>query len=116
VLYLQARQESRDLAFALGRRMGLSDRTHRRALSLELGFMLGVAAVVGSSLAVLAAFLIRSKLRVLPGLPGPTVLTIPWVLVLMVVVGAAATALLGGRLAQRRARRTKVAEVLRVAG
>jgi hypothetical protein len=116
VLYLQARQESRGLAFALGRRMGLSDRTHRRALSLELGLMLVVAAVTGGGLAVLAAALVRSRLRVVPGLPGPTVFELPWSLLAGVIVGSAVVAAIGGRLAQRRARRTNIAEVLRVGG
>jgi putative ABC transport system permease protein len=116
VLFVQARQESRELAFALGRRMGLTDRAHRRALSLELGCLLGAAAALGSVLAVTAALLIRSKLRVLPELPGPTVPALPWTLLLVVTVGTAATALMGGWLAQRRARRANVAEVIRVAG
>jgi hypothetical protein len=116
VLYLQARQESRALAFALGGRMGLSDRAHRRALTLELGFMLGIAAIAGSGPAIVAALLVRSRLRVVPSLPGPTVFSLPWLLLAVVGVGAVVVASAGGRLAQRRARRTKVAEVLRIAG
>jgi hypothetical protein len=116
VLSMQARQESRDLAYALGRRMGLADRTHRRALSLELGTLLAVAAVLGSALAVGASLLVRARLQVVPGLPGPTVFTLPWRMLLGIAAGTVVVAVVGGWLIQRRARRTNVAEVLRVAG
>jgi hypothetical protein len=116
VLSMQARQESRDLAYALGRRMGLADRTHRRALSLELGTLLAVAAVLGSALAVGASLLVRARLQVVPGLPGPTVFTLPWRMLLGIAAGTVVVAVVGGWLIQRRARRTNAAEVLRVAG
>jgi predicted lysophospholipase L1 biosynthesis ABC-type transport system permease subunit len=115
VLYLQSRQAARDLAFALGRRMGLSDRTHRRAVTVELAAMLAVAFVLGGGLAVAAAAIVRGKLDLLPDVPGPTVLAVPWALLGAIAVGAALTAVAGGVLAQRRARRTKVSEVLRLA-
>ncbi len=116
VLSMQARQESRDLAYALGRRMGLADRTHRRVLSLELGALLAVAAVLGSALAVGASLLVRARLEVVPGLPGPTVFTLPWRMLAGIAAGTVVVAVAGGWFVQRRARRTNPAEVLRVAG
>ncbi|HVC72541.1 MAG TPA: FtsX-like permease family protein, partial [Mycobacteriales bacterium] len=114
-LYMQARQAQRDLAFALGRKMGLSDRAHRRALTLELGLMLGVAAASGAVLALAAAALVRARVRVLPEAPGPTVAAAPWTMLVAVALGTVVVAMVGGRLAQRRARRTNVSEVLRLA-
>ena len=116
VLHLQARQRSRNLSFALASRMGLSDRAHRRALTLELGMLIGSAAVIGSVLAVVAALLVRPRLEVAPDLPGPTVFEVPWALLAGVAAGAMVVAMAGGWLAQRRARRANAAEVLRGAG
>src|SRR5262249_9008233 len=115
VLHLQARQRSRDVSFALASRMGLSGRAHRRALTLELGLLEGSAVAIGGVLAVAAALLVRPRLRVAPDLPGPTVFEVPWALLAGVAGGAVVVAVAGGWLAQRRARRANVAEVLRAA-
>src|SRR5436190_15431026 len=48
ILYLQSRQLSREVSYALSRRMGLSPRSHRWSMVLELGGMLLGAFVVGS--------------------------------------------------------------------
>ena len=115
LLYLQSRQAERDLAFALGRRMGLSDRAHRRAVTLELGAMLGVALVLGTSLATAAAALVQGKLDLLPDAPGPVVFAIPWLLFGITALALVLTARAGGAFAQLRARATNVSEVLRLA-
>ena len=115
LLYLQARQGARDLSYSLARRMGLREGVHRRAMVLELGGMLLVASAVGAALALLAAALVRSKLDLLPGIPGPTVFAVPWTLFVVVAVCVVSVAEFGGRLAQRRARRARPSEVLRLA-
>jgi len=115
LLYLQSRQAANDLSFALGRRMGLSAGTQRRAVTLELGEILGIAFVLGTGLAVAAAALVRAKLDLLPGVPGPTIFAVPWLLLGATAAGFLLVAIAGARLVGRRARRTNVAEVLRLA-
>ena len=42
-MYLEARQRSREVSYALARRMGLARRAHRRSIALELGAILLVS-------------------------------------------------------------------------
>src|SRR5207237_10267812 len=101
LLYLQARQGARDLSYSLARRMGLREAVHRRAMVLELGAMLLVASMVGAGLALLAAALVRSKLDLRPGTPGPTVFALPWILFAVVAVRLVSRAGIGGCSAPR---------------
>src|SRR4029450_2669900 len=50
VMYLEARQRSREVSYALSRRMGLTRGSHRRSIALELGSILVVSLVVGGLL------------------------------------------------------------------
>ena len=49
VLYLQARQQSREVSYALARRMGLRRSAHLRSILLELLAMLGAAFILGAA-------------------------------------------------------------------
>jgi putative ABC transport system permease protein len=115
VLYLQSRQQAREIAYALSRRMGLSKGTHRRSVALELAGMLFGAFVIGTVLAAAATRLIYRKLDLLPSLPPTPLYRIP-IAVLGEIAGVVAvTAVAGAFAVQRRAQRANVAEVMRLA-
>ena len=116
LLYLQARQASREVSYALARRMGLSRRSHRLSVLLELSGMLLSAFVVGVALAIAAAFLTYPKLDVLPDIPPAPFLEIPVVLFAAVMAALAAFAWIAAWGVQVRADRANVAEVMRFAG
>ena len=115
LLYLSARQASREVAYVLARRMGLSAPSHRRSVAVELAGMLGIATVTGTVLAVVAARLLLAQLNPLPELaPAPT-LVVPTQLLLAVAAAIVVACLLGAAVVQRSADRAKVSEVLRLA-
>jgi len=116
VLYLQARQRSRTVAYALTVRMGLSRAAHRRSVGLELGGMIGAALAIGGGLAWLAAALVIGRLDLLPEVPPSPVLRFPLGLALTTLAAGALVAWLGALQVQRSADRANVAEVMRVDG
>src|SRR5207249_5973680 len=72
LLYLAARQGSREVSYALASRMGLSRRAHRLSVAIELGGMLLAAFVVGAVLAAVAALIVYQRTDLLPQVPpGP---------------------------------------------
>ena len=112
-MYAQARQRTRVLSFALSSRMGLTPKSHRRALMLEIGTLLASALILGSALAYAAARLTFLQLDPLPDIPpGPR---LPGGLMLAISATLLVVALVGGLLAHRAAARGDVVEVLRVA-
>jgi putative ABC transport system permease protein len=113
VLYLQARHRNRVVSYALARRMRLSRRSHRLALGLELGTLLLVSFLIGTFLALLAARLVVVELDAPAPLPGGPLFRTPWLLVGAALVGLLAATAAGALLADRRARRAKVAEAIR---
>jgi len=115
VLYLQSRQQSREVAYALSRRMGLSRATHRLSVAFELAGMLLGAFVVGTVLAAAATRLIYRKLDLLPSLPPTPLYRIPWAILGAIAFAAVLTAAIGALAVQRRAQRANVAEVMRLA-
>lgn len=115
VLYLQARHRNRVISNALARRMGLSGRSHRLALALELGTLLVISFAVGALLAMVAARLVVVELDAPAPLPGGPLFRTPWALIALAFVALLAATALGAFLADRRARRAKVAEVIRAA-
>jgi putative ABC transport system permease protein len=116
VLYLQTRQRSREVAYAIARRMGLSRRSHRLSIALELGVMMVVAFLIAAVLAVAAAVLVNPRLDPLSGVPPAPVLRLPIGLVLLSLGALFSAAWLGAWRAQRRADRARVAEVMRLGG
>jgi len=116
VLYAQARQRGRVIAYALTRRMGLSRGAHRRSVLWELAGLLGFAFLLGAGLAVVAAAAVLPRLDPMPELPPSLGLELPG-LVLAGTLGCVLLAALAGAvLVQRAADRAKVAEVMRLAG
>jgi putative ABC transport system permease protein len=115
VLYLQARHRNRVISYALARRMGLTSRSHRSALALELGILLVVSFAVGAVLALVAARLVVVELDAPAPLPGGPLFRTPWALIAGALVALVAVTALGALAADRRARRANVAEVIRAA-
>jgi putative ABC transport system permease protein len=115
LLYLQARQRSRELSYALGRRMGLTAGAHRAAVAIEIAALLASAYVLGSLLALATAELIYRRLDPLPQLTPPPVLRTPFSLLGWIGLAIAICAGFGAWLVQRRAERANVGAVLRFA-
>jgi putative ABC transport system permease protein len=115
VLYLQSRQQSRDVGYALSTRMGLTRRAHRRSVAMELGGMLLAAFVIGSGLAAAATRLLYRKLDVLPAQAPAPVYRLPVTLLGGVALVLLLAALIGAAAVQRRASHANAAEVMRLA-
>ena len=116
VLYLQARQRSREVAYALSRRMGLRKRSNFLSVALELGGMLLASFVIGAGLAVGAAFLLYRKADPMPQIPPDPLLQLPYALFLITLAVLALAALVSAWRVQRSAEKANVAEVMRLAG
>ncbi len=115
ILYLQARQRSREVSYALARRMGLGRRAHRRSVFVETGCMLVVAFVLGTVFAVLAAALVHGRLDPIPGLPPGPLLRVPLGAVATTAIVTVAVAAVGAWRVQAVADRVRVGEVMRLA-
>lgn len=115
VLYLQARQQEREVSYALARRMGLSKTSHRTAVGAELLAMLGSSALIGGLTALLAARLVAAGIDPLPGLPPGTLFTLPSAVLWGIPVVMLLVALSGAWRIQRKADRMNVADVMRLA-
>jgi putative ABC transport system permease protein len=115
VLYLQARQRTEELSYALVARMGLSPGAHRRSLALELCVLLELAFLIGGALAVLAARLTFSRLDPIPSLPPSISLSVPLLFLTGAAVGLLVAGLIGAAQAQWQANRATPAEVIRLA-
>jgi putative ABC transport system permease protein len=113
LLYLQARQQSREVAYALGRRMGMTSAAHRRSVISELGGMLGSAFVAGSLFAWVASLMVQGRLDPLPSLPPSPALRVPGAPIGLTAAALAAAVVVGAAAVQRRADRASVAEVMR---
>jgi putative ABC transport system permease protein len=116
VLYLQARQRSREVAYVLSRRMGLRKRSNFVSVVLELGGMLLASFVIGAGLAVAAAFLLYRKADPMPQIPPDPLLQLPYTLFLITLAGLALAAVISAWRVQRSAEKANVAEVMRLAG
>ncbi len=113
VVYLQARQRSRAVAFGLARRMGLGRGQHVRALLGEIGVSLVTAFVLALALSLGAAQLVLTRVEPLASLsPVPLFEPSP-ALIVVGLAGLAGIALAGALLADRAAARANLAEVLR---
>jgi putative ABC transport system permease protein len=116
VLYLQARQRSREVAYALERRMGMRKGSNFLSVVLEIFGMLLTAFVIGGALAVVAAFLLYKRADPMPGIPPNPLLQLPIGLFLLTGAVLAVAALVSAWWVQRTAERANVAEVMRLAG
>lgn len=115
VLYLQSRQQSREVSYALARRMGLSRTSHRRAVAAELAAMLASSVLIGGVAALAAAWLVSGEIDPLPGLPPGTLFRVPMAVLAAAPVVLLLVSLLGAWSVQRRADRMNVSEVMRLA-
>ncbi len=115
LLYLQARQRSRVVSYALSRRMGLAGVGHTAALVLELGAMLLSALAIGVALALVAARVVLGDVDPLAGIPPDPLFSTPVALLVATAVGLVLVSLLGGLLAGRAAERANFAEAMRLA-
>jgi putative ABC transport system permease protein len=116
VLYVQARQRGRLVAYALARRMGLSRGAHLRSVAMELAAMLLFSFALGVALALVTASLVYRRLDPMPGLPPGLHLVLPGAVLGLTLLGVAVAAVAGALLVQRGADRANVAEVMRLAG
>ena len=114
LLYLETRQRGRVASYALGRRMGLTRGTHLRSLLAELGLLLGLAWVIGATLAWAAVLMVYARLDIDPARPPPPLLTVPTAAFLGSAAAVAVVVGLAALYAQRSADRGDVAEVLRL--
>lgn len=115
LLYLQARERSQVVSYALSTRMGMGHGQHRRALVLELGAMLLFAFAVGASLALVAARFTVPLLDPLATIPPDPLLVVPLAVIVGTGLFATALAWLGAAATNRRARAIDLGEVMRVA-
>lgn len=113
LLYVQARQRSRAVSYALARRMGLSPRSHYSALTIELGTMLGLSLIAGLLLGAAASLLVFARVDLLPQIPPRPLLRVPLGVAGPIAAALAAVALAGAWRAHRSAETTDVAEALR---
>lgn len=116
LLYLQARQQAREVSYALARRMGLDGRTHRRSVLVELLAMLLTAFVLGAVFSTVAAWMVHGRLDPIPALPPGPLLAVPQLMFGVTALGIIVVCMVGAALVQRRADHTRVAEVMRLAG
>jgi len=115
VLYLQARQRTREVSYVLAKRMGLRPRAHERSVLVELLAMLMSALLLALVFATVAAALVHGRLDPIPALPPSPFLSIPLELFAATLLGVVVSCVAGARLVQRRADRARVAEVMRLA-
>ncbi len=116
VVYLQARQRSRIMASALSIRMGIRARTMRLALVLELGGLLFLALAAGALAGIVTLPTVLDAIAPLPSIPPHPIVVAPWAALIAAAALLGVAALIGGRLADRAARRGDLGEVMRVAG
>lgn len=69
LMYLQARQRSQVVSYALSLRMGMTHAHHRRSLVVELGTMLCYAYLLGLTVAIGAALVMVPRLDPLASIP-----------------------------------------------
>lgn len=115
VVYLYAKQRSRAVATVLSDRMGMRPSTMRAASVVELGAMLAAAFVAGTLVGVVAISVVVPSLDPLPSIPPDPLIVVPTIALACTAAALAAAAIVGGAIADRGARQTSTAEVMRVA-
>jgi putative ABC transport system permease protein len=113
LLYLDTRQRSRRVSYAMARRMGLSRWSHLLSLAGELAATLVTGFALGAALSAVAARLVYHRLDSLPSLPPGPVLREPLAVVVAAGLAVLTVAALAATAAQRTADRTNLGEVLR---
>ncbi len=116
ILYLRARQRSQIVSYALSTRMGMTHAQHRRALAVELGLMVGAAFVVGTALAIAAAWVVLPFLDPIESIPPEPLFIVPRGPIVATAIVVGLVTWVGAAIVDRRARAADLAEVMRVAG
>ncbi|GAB2460399.1 FtsX-like permease family protein [Jatrophihabitans fulvus] len=114
VFGLAARTRARRVSYVLARRMGMRRRTHVASLVVELGVVLGLGWVAGSSLGIGSFGLIVDRLDMYPSLPPPPAFTVPGTPLVVTAVLVAVVVLVATLAVQALAERTRPAEILRL--
>jgi putative ABC transport system permease protein len=115
LMYLQSRQRSQLVAYGISLRMGMTDRAHRRSLTIELLSMLLAALAIGAVVAVAVAGSVVPLLDPLATIPPDPLFVPPTGTVVTTALIVAAVAWIGSWATNLRARRTPMGEVMRVA-
>jgi putative ABC transport system permease protein len=113
LLYLESRAPVHRRGFALMRRMGLREASHRRALALELTTPLLTGLAGGTAIAACLVAPLVPEFEVNPYLPPGTVLAVPLPAILGTATAVALIAVIAIGYAQRRLGRASPGEVLR---
>ena len=116
LLYLNARQRSREVSYALARRMGLRRGAHVRAIAGEIAGLLIVSSLLGGALALIAARLVIGLLDPLPDIPAGPLFVTPFGVVAALLPAVVLLVALASWRVQAAADKTNVAEVMRLAG
>jgi ABC-type antimicrobial peptide transport system permease subunit len=114
LLYLQVRQRSRALSYALSRRMGLARTSQSLSLALELGAMLLAAFVVATVVSLAVARLVLTRIEPLASISPVPLFSAPVALLGATFFALLAAIVAGAWLATRSAEKENVAEVLRL--
>jgi putative ABC transport system permease protein len=115
LLYLQARQRQREVSYALAKRMGLGAAAHGTSLLVETAGLLAASFVLGTLFGAVAGAVTFGRLDPIPSLQPPMRLRLAPGAMAAVAAILLAASMVGALLAQGRARRAKVAEVMRLA-
>jgi putative ABC transport system permease protein len=115
LLHLEARQRSREVSYALARRMGLGRGAHRASVAIELSSILLASVVIGTVLAAIAARLVFGQLDPLPAIPPPPLFRVPVLLLAVTAAIALVASWVGAWRVQRAADHARVGEVMRLA-
>jgi ABC-type antimicrobial peptide transport system permease subunit len=114
-LYLSTRQRSSEAAYVLARRMGLSSASHRRSVGLEMTGLLVASFVIGSTLAVASALVVNAEVQARPVGAALPLFRLPILVLGLVAATLVVFAWASAAVVQRRADRSDVVEVMRLA-
>lgn len=115
LMYLQSRQRAQLVAYGLSLRMGMTDRTQRASLVIELLSMLLAAFAIGAAVAVAVGLLTVPLLDPLTAIPPGPLFVLPTATIVVTAAALAIVSWLGAWITNLRARRTPMGEVMRVA-